>query len=191
VGPEPTTTDWALVALAAVLVVVVGGLLVIRPALRPAVTTESRIAGFLIAGTATAVLLAAVVLGVAGWRASQLDPTAGGDDRPAGPFVRYLIDSNPDSTERAAAYGLGVLVPLAAVLVVLAVAAVDPARSLGLRVVQGLLCGALFVTSVFVAIGDAGPLAARAAIGVALLTAGALAALATDEIRHARAAAPD
>jgi hypothetical protein len=182
----PTTTDWVLVSLAATLVVVVGGLLLIRPALRPSVSAESRLAGFCIAATATATLLLSVVLGAAGWRATSLDPAAGGDDRPAGPFVRYLIDANPDSTERAAVYGVLVLVPLAAVLVVLAVAAVDPARTIGLRVVQGLVCAAVFVTSVFVAIGDAGPLAARAATGVAVLTAAALAALATDEIRHPR-----
>jgi hypothetical protein len=184
--PEPTTTEWVLVSLAAVLVVVVGGLLLIRPALRPSVTTESRLAGFLIAATAAAVLLVAFVVGAAGWQASRLDPAAGGDDRPTGPFVQYLIDSNPDTTERAAAYGMGVLLPLAAVLVVLALAAVDPARSIGLRVVQGLVCAAILVISLFVAIGDTGPLATRAALGMALLSAGALAALATDELRHRR-----
>ena len=180
-----------LVSLAAVLVVVVGGLLVIRPALRTDISTESRLAGFLIAATAVATLLAATVLGAAGWLAIGLDPAQQGDDRPSGPFVQYLINPNPDTTERAAAYGMVVLVPLAAVLVVLALAAVDPARTIGLRVVQGLVCGALFAAGVFVAIGDTGPLAARAAVGVALLTGGALAALATDEVRHPRPASAE
>ena len=188
--PEPTTTEWIAVSVAAALVVLLGGLLVIRPALRPGVSIGSRVAGYLIASAAVALLLCAIVLGAAGLQASRLDPALRGDDRPASAFAHFLIDENPDSTERAAGYSIGVLVPLASVLVVLALAAVDPSRPIGLRAIAGAICSALLVMGAFVAIGDTGPLAARAALGLVVLVAGALVALGLDELTHRRTTSP-
>jgi hypothetical protein len=187
---EPTTAEWWAAGGAAGLLVLVGGLLLIRPRRRAGVAITSRIAGWFLACAASAVLVVAAVVGTAGWKATSLDPAARGEDRPATAFAQYLIDSNPDSTERAAAYGLGVLVPLAAVLAVLALATVDPARPTGLRLIAAALTAALLVLCLFVVAGDAGPLAARAAMGIAGLASGALLFLVLDELTHRNAAPP-
>jgi hypothetical protein len=181
---EPTTAEWWTAAGAGGLIVLVGGLLLIRPRRRAGVAITSRIAGSFLAFTATAILVVAVVIGAAGWKATSLDPAARGNDRPTTAFAHYLIDANPDSTERAAAYGLGVLVPLAVVLGVLALAAVDPTRPSGLRLIAAAISSALLVVSIFVVLGDAGPLASRAASGIAGLVGAALLFLALDELTH-------
>ena len=184
---EPTTTEWWAAGIAAALVVLVGGLLFIRPALRPAASGASRIAGFLLAAQAVAVVVVAAVLVGAGIRASSIEVADDGTFEPlTGPFARFLFSRPPDTIERVAGYGAAVLLPLAGVLGVLALAAVDLGRSIGLRVIAALVCGAMLVTSVLVVVGDAGPLAGRAAIGVALLAGGAATALAADELSRPR-----
>lgn len=187
--PEPTTTEWVMAAVAAVLIMLLGGLLFILPALRRGATPASRMAGFLLSCLATAMVVIAAVLVVAGIRARSIDPLEGGEGRPASPFARYLFDPNPASTERVATYGAAVLLPLAAVLGVLALAAVDLGRSIGLRAIAGLTCGALLIASVVLIIGDAGPLAARTAVGIGVLSAASAVALTADELRGPRRAA--
>lgn len=184
--PEPTTTEWVMAAVAALLVVFAGGLLLILPALRPAATVASRLAGLLIAALGVAMLVIVAVLIGAGIQASGLDPAQLPDDRPDGPFSEYLINRNPETTERVAVYAAVVLVPLAAVLGVLALAAVDVGRSIGLRAIGGLVCGVLLVTSLLVIAGDTGELASHAALGVGLLAFGAVVALAVDEVTARR-----
>lgn len=178
--PEPSIVEWAAAALAAALIVAIGGQLVVGRA-DAGVTYWSRVAGWCIGSLASAVLLAAAVLAGAGIRAGRIEPVAG--ERPAvSGFARILLDLDPNATERVAIYGVGLLVPLAAVLVVLAIAAVDPARTIGLRIVEALVCSAVGVIAAAIALGDTGPLATRAAIGVVALAFGALVALALDEL---------
>jgi hypothetical protein len=170
---------------AAVLVVGVGGHLVVRSALDRAPSTASRVAGHLLGCLAVAVLLVAVVLAAAGLQAAGIGAAADAE-RPSGPFIRYLLDADPDTTQRAATYGAAVLVPLAGVLAVLALAALDPARTVGLRAAQALAGAAVAVGALLVATGDTGPLVARSAAGMAAVAAGALGALAVDELTQPR-----
>ena len=183
--PEPSLADWVAATLAAVAIVAVAGQLLLGRVGND-VSRWSRVTGSLVASLASAVLLVAAVLAGAGIQATRLDPAQAGDDRPVSGFARTLIDIDPDVTERVALYGVGLLVPLAAVLVVLALAAVDPARTIGLRVVIALLCSAVAVLGAAVAVGDTGVLAHRAAVGIAALALAALGALATDEIGQPR-----
>jgi hypothetical protein len=181
VQPSPSALEWLAAAVGAAAIVAVGGQLLLGR-VDAGVTRWSRITGSLVASLATAVLLVAAVLAGAGIQASRLDRASDGADRPASGFARALIDVDPDVTERVALFGVGLLVPLAAVLVVLALAAVDPARTLGLRVVVALACSALAVVGLAVAFGDTGTLAALAAVSVGVLALAALGALAADEI---------
>lgn len=188
--PEPTTTEWVAAAVAAVLVVLLGGLLFVRPAVRPATSGPSRVAGLMLSALAVAVVLVVAVLVGAGIQASRLDPALLGEDRPTGPFAVYLIDLDPATTERVAQWAPAILLPLAATLGVLALAAVDVGRSLGLRIIAALTSGAILACCWRVATQDAGPLAARAAVGAGALAAGALVAFIADELpRRARPAA--
>jgi hypothetical protein len=185
VQPEPSVGEWVAAVVAAVAIVGVGGQLLLGR-VGPDVSRWSRLAGSMIASLAAASLLAAAVLGGAGLQASRLDPAASGDDRPTSGFARVLLDLDPEVTERVASFGLLLLVPLAAVLVVLAAAAVDPARTIGLRVVQAVVCSAVAVIAAAIAFGDTGVLATRASVAVCLLAVAALAALAIDEVTHPR-----
>jgi hypothetical protein len=168
--------------MAAVLVVFLGGLLFVRPAIRPATTGPSRVAGLMLSALGVAVLLVVGVLAAAGISASKLDPALLGEDRPTGPFARYLVDLDPTTTERVGTYAAAILLPLAATLGVLALAAVDVGRSLGLRVIAALTSGAIVAGCWRVATQDAGPLASRAAVGVGALATGALLAFLADEL---------
>ena len=76
--------------------------------------------------------------------------------------------------------------PLAALLGVLAHAVADPARTPGLRAVVGAVLGAVAVGAALVVLGDTGPLATRAALGVAAVAAVSAGALVVDELRLRR-----
>jgi hypothetical protein len=182
---EPTTNEWWMAAVAALLIVLVGGGLFIRPAAAtPGTTRSGRIAGWLLACLAAATVLATAVIVGSGIRASMisLDDLRNGAHLPTGHFARYLFDADPDSTERVAQYVPAVLIPAAGTLAVLALAAVDVGRSVGLRLIAGFSCVAVIVVAWYVGKGDVGPLAARSSLGVALLAAAAGIALALDYV---------
>jgi hypothetical protein len=183
--PEPTTSEWVAAAAAAALIVTLAALLFIRPAAAERGTTPAgRLAGWLLACLATASVLGTVVLIGAGMRASMISLTdlQTGTGLPTGAFARYLFDADPDATERVAQYAPALLLPFAGTLAVLALAAVDAGRSVGLRLIGGLACVVVVVGSWFVGVGDVGPLAARTALGVGALAAGAGIALGVDHI---------
>jgi hypothetical protein len=182
---EPTTTEWWAAAVAAALIVLVGGGLFIRPAAGvPGTTRAGRVAGWLLACLASATVVGTLVLIASGVRASMisLDDLRNGTHLPTGPFARYLFDADPGSTKRVAQYAPAVLIPAAGTLAVLALAAVDVGRSIGLRLIGGCACVAVIVLAWYVGVGDVGPLAARASLALALLAAGAVVALAVDHI---------
>jgi hypothetical protein len=186
--PEPTTTEWFAAAAAAGLIVALGGLHLIRPAAVPGTTTAGRLAGWLLGClTVSAILVTAVLVG-AGIRAAQItmEELENGTRLPSGAFARYLFDADPDSTERVAQYGPAVLLPLAGTLGVLALAAVDVGRSIGLRAIAVATCVLLAAVAVLIGLGDAGPLATRTAVAVAGLSTAAVAALAADHLRGVR-----
>lgn len=174
-----------MVAGAALLVVALGGLHLVRPAAtEPGTTAAGRLAAWLLGCLATASVLVTVVIVGAGVRAAQISihDLENGTGLPTGAFARYLFDADPDSTERVAQYAPALLLPLAGTLAVLALAAVDVGRSVGLRAVAGLVCFLLAVCSAVVGLGDVGPLAARTALAVGVLSVAAATALAADHL---------
>ncbi len=126
-----------------------GGLLFIRLAARqPGTTAAGRLAGWLLAALPG---LGHDAPGRPCWSPPGSGRLADQPGRPPGQhppppngaFTRYLADADPDSTERVAQYALALLVPAAGTLAVLALAAVDAGRSLGLRLIGGFACVAV------------------------------------------------
>ena len=182
--PEPTTTEWFAAAIAAGLVVALAALHFIRPSAVPGTTAAGRLAGWLLACLACSAALATAVIAGAGIRAAQIsiEDLQTGTGLPSGAFARYLFDADPGSTERAAQYAPAVLLPLAGTFAVLALAAVDLGRSIGLRAIAAVVCVVVASLCVVVGVGDVGPLVARTATAVGLLSAAAVAALAVDHV---------
>lgn len=183
--PEPSATEWVAAAVASVLVVALGGLHFVRPAASgPGSTAAGKVAAWLLGCLGAAAVLVTVVLVGAGVRAAQisLSDLQNGTGLPTGAFARYLFDPDPDSTERVAQYAPAVLLPLAGTLAVLALAAVDAGRSIGLRAIAGGLCFLLAVACAVIGTGDVGPLAARTALAVGVLSVAAATALAADHL---------
>ena len=176
--PQPTTSEWIAAALAAGFVTVLAGLLLVRTALagsRP----FARVAGFLLAVQAAAVLLVAVVLCGAGIRAAQLgDPPLS----PPGPYPALLISIDPSITEDVARFGAALLVPLAAALAALAVAVLGSGRSSYLRLFAGGVSGLVLGTCALAVLGEAGSLATGVALAIGALSLGVVAGLLADEM---------
>ena len=182
--PEPTTTEWFAAAIAAGLVVALAGMLFIRPSAGPGTTVAGRLAGWLLACLACSAALGTAVIVGAGIRAAQinLEDLQTGTGLPTGAFARYLFDADPGSTERAAQYAPAVLLPLAGTFAVLALAAVDLGRSVGLRAIAAVACLVVAGLCVVVGAGDVGPLVARTATAVGALSVAAVLALAVDHL---------
>ena len=170
--PEPTTGEWIVAGVAAGLVVVVAALLLLRPALaRRGATAWGRAAGLLLAAAAAGLVLVVTVTVVANDRA---------DDAPAGAFVGVLV-GQPGTAGRIAGYAAALLLPLAAVLAVLAVAVVDLGRPSGFRLAAGVAAGFVLLVGFVVVAGDVGPAATGVGWTAALLGGGAALLLAVDE----------
>ena len=176
--PEPTTGEWIVAGVAAGLVVVIAALLLLRPALqRSSATTWGRAAGLLLAASATGLVLVVAVVGVAGAQA---------DDTPLGAFAGVLVATDVGTARRVASYTAALLLPMAAVLGVLAVDVVDVGRPSGLRAAAGSAVGFVLVGGGYVVLGDAGPAATGAGWAAVLLAGGAALTLALDELAGAR-----
>ena len=188
--PDPTGTQWIAAGLAAALVVLIGGSCIVLPAVRRGTRiASSRIAGWLLACIAMALVVVSAVLVGAGIRASMIDEAdlAAGENLPSGPFIRHLFDPSLVTTEHVAMWGPLLLLPLAATFIVLALALVDRVRSFGLRAVAAGACGVVAILAGYVALGtttpfttDPGPLAGRAATAIAVLALATLLAVAID-----------
>lgn len=192
--PFTTTTEWWAAGVAAVLVVALGGLHLVRLGLRRGTTERlPRLAGWLLGSLAATFLLIAATLLGASLRASMVSPADIDSARhlPAGPFVRHLLDPDLATTERVGPYSAAFLLPLAVAFGTLALAVVDRVRSAGLRIAALSSSIVIGLGALYLALGtstrfhtDPGPLAGRVAIGVAALTGLASLALAGDIIRR-------
>ena len=170
--PDPTAGEWVVAGVAAGLVVVLAALQLLRPALaRSPATPWGRAAGLLLAVAAVGLVLVVAVAVTAGGIA---------DDTPDGPFVAVLV--HVDAAGRIAGYVGALLLPLAAVLAVLAVAVVDLGRPSALRIVAGAASGFVLLAGLSVVVGDAGPAATAVGWTAALLGGGAGSLLAVDEV---------
>ena len=119
--PDPTTSEWIIAGIAAGLIAVVGGAHLVRPSLRRASITFWGRAAALLLGTATAgVVLALVVVFAAGMRAERID-LAAGTGYPEGPLAGVLVTQNVGAADDVATYAAALLLPIAAVLGILAV----------------------------------------------------------------------
>lgn len=173
---DPTTVEWIAAGVAAGLVVLVGAVLVLRPVLRrSAATPWGLTGGVLLAALAVGLVLVVAVVAVAGWRADVEHP-------PAGPFAGVLVATDPATATRVSGYAAALLLPLAAVLLVLAVAVVDLGRSSGLRIAAGVAVGVVLSVGVLLAVGDAGSAPRVAGWAAAALAGAAGLALALDEL---------
>ena len=184
--PDPTTGEWVAAAIAACLVVVLGALLLLGPALRRSTATSwGRAGGLLLAITASGLVLV-VAVAFAGSRAGRA---------PVGEFAGVLVHSEPGTAGRIAGYVAALLLPLAAVLAVLAVAVVDIGRPSGLRAAAGAAAGFVLVAGAVVTIGDTGPAPTAVGSAAVVLAAATILALALDEVlgdrQSSRSPAPE
>jgi hypothetical protein len=199
--PTTTTTEWWAAAIAAALIVGIASLHVLR--LAPDGGTRDRLArltGWLLASVGgTFTLVAAALLGasVRASMVSQADIDAQ-QHLPMGPFVRHLLDPDLPTTERVGPYSAAFLLPLAVAFGVLAVAVVDPVRSAGIRIAA--LASSLVVAlgSLYLALGtstrfdtDPGPLAARVATSLVVVSGLSALALTLDLVRSGSTVGPD
>ena len=193
--PTPTTTEWAAAAVAAALVVAVGSAHLLGVGRRPLSRDRLAVVGGWLLGclAACSVLVLAVLVGTA-MRASMVTAADIEAQRnlPAGPFVGLLLNRDLSTSERVGWISAAYLLPLASTFGVLAVATVDRHRSVGMRIaaLTSSLVVALFAA--YVALGtstpfdtDPGPLAARVATAVLVLSLAAAATVAADVIRGA------
>ncbi len=171
---DPTTPEWVAAAVAAGLVVVLGGLHLLRAVLaRSAATAWGRLAGLLLAVLAVGLVLVVVVLGVAGAQAS---------DGPTGEFAAVLVHPEADTASRLAGYAAALLLPLAAALAILAVAVVDVGRGSGLRIAAGVASGLVMAIGALVSTGGTDGAALAAGWAAVVLGAAAAAALVADQL---------
>ena len=176
--PEPTAGEWIVAGVAAGLVVVVAALQLLRPALaRSTASPWGRAAGLLLATTAAGLVLVVTVAVAAGDRA---------DDAPVGEFAGVLVNAEPATAGRIAGYSAALLLPLAAVLAVVAVAVVDLGRPSAFRIVAGAAAGFVLLAGFVVVLGDAGPAATAVGWTAALLGGGSALLLALDEVSGLR-----
>lgn len=175
---DPTTGEWIAAGTAAGLAAAVLALLLVWVPLRRSTATRwGRAAGFLLAAVASSlVVTVAVVVGIA------LD----GDSGVSGPFGAVVARINAQTAERVAGYIAALLLPVAAVVAVLALAVVDVGRNTGLRIAAGVAAGVLLATGVVVALGDTGTAPTAAGWVIAVLAGGAAVALALDEVTAGR-----
>lgn len=172
---DPSTAEWLAAGAAAGLVVVVASLLALHPVLaRSRATPWGRAAGLLLATIATGLVLVVVVALVAGTRAGEAPESA---------LAGVLVQ--PDG-ERIGRYAAAILLPLAAVLAVLAFAVVDVGRPSGFRIAAGVAAGVVLAFGLLVGFGDGGTVPTALGRVTAALAAGAAASLALDELLGSR-----
>lgn len=177
--PFTTTTEWWAAGGAAVLVVALGALHLVRLGARRGTRDRlARLAGWLLACVASTFVLVVATLVGASIRASMVSQAdiESGTDLPAGPFVRHLFDPDLATTERVGPYSAAFLLPLAVAFGTLALAVVDRVRSAGLRLAALAASLVVALGALYLALGtstrfhtDPGPLAGRAATGIAAL----------------------
>lgn len=195
--PFTTTTEWWAAGAAAALIVALGALHLVRLGTRRGTRDRlARVAGWLLACVAVVLVLVVAVLVGASLRASMVSQAdiEAGRDLPAGPFVRHLFDPDLSTTERVGPYSAAFLLPLAVAFGVLALATVDRVRSSGIRLAALVTSLVVTLGSLYLALGtstrfktDPGPLAARVAAALVVLTVAAATALTTDLARHRQA----
>ncbi len=112
----------------------------------------------MLASASAGLTLVVSVVVVAGDRA--------GDD-PVGEFAGVLVSTDAATAGRIGAYAAATLLPLAAVLAVVAVAVVDVGRPSGLRAAAGGAAGFVLLGGAYVVLGDAGPAATGVGWGAA------------------------
>lgn len=192
--PFTTTTEWWAAGVAAVLVVALAALHLLRLGARRGTRDRlARLAGWLLASTAATFVLVVATLVGASVRASMVTQAdiESGTDLPAGPFVRHLFDPDLATTERVGPYSAAFLLPLAVAFAALALAVTDRVRSAGLRLAALTASLVVGLGALYLALGtstrfhtDPGPLAARVATGVVVLTGAASLALVAEILRN-------
>lgn len=174
----PTSGEWIAAGAAGALVVVLLALHLLRPALgRSPSTVWGRAAGLLLGCIAVGFVLVTVVAVVAGMRA---------DTGAEGAFAGVLVHPEPPTAERIGGYVAALLLPLAAVVAVLAVAVIDIGRPSGLRIPAGITAGVVLAASAIVARGDPGSAAEAVAWSSLVLSGAAAVALVADEVTGRR-----
>ena len=170
--PDPTTSEWIVAGIAAGLIAVVGGAHLVRPSLRRASITFWGRAAALLLGTATAgVVLALVVVFAAGMRAERID-LAAGTGYPEGPLAGVLVTQNVGAADDVATYAAALLLPIAAVLGILAVGVAGSTPRGGLRVAAGAGCSIGVAVCAVLMTFDAGAVVIGVAtVGFVLLVA--------------------
>lgn len=170
----PTSGEWIAAGVASGLVVVLLALHLLRPVLaRSRATAWGRAAGLLLGCLAVGFALVTAIAVVAGMRA---------DTAAEGAFAGVLVHPEPPTAERIGGYVAALLLPLAAVVAVLAVAVVDVGRPSGLRVPAGITAGVVLAASLLVARGDPGSAAEAVAWSSLVLSGAAAVALVADEV---------
>lgn len=170
---DPTTWEWVAAGIGAGLVAVLLAVLALRPVLARSRATPWGRAGGLLLGTAATGLFLVVVIAIG---------AAAVGDRPSGAFAGVLVHADGRVAERIGAYAAALLIPLAAVLGVLAVAVVDVGRPSGLRIAAGLVAGVLLVVGLTVATGDTGSAPTVVGWSASVLAGAAAVALVLDEL---------
>lgn len=171
---DPTTAEWVAAGVAAGFVVVLGAVHLLRPVLaRSPASPWGRASGLLFATITTGLVLAVAVVAVGGARAGRAS---------AGPFAGVLVHPEPPTAERIAGYAAALLLPLAAVLGVLAAAVVELGRPSGLRIAAGVAAGVVLACGTLLVAGDVGTVATGAGWSAVVLAAAAAATLVADEL---------
>lgn len=171
---QPTTADWVAAGVAAGLVVLLAALHLLRPVLaRSSASPWGRAGGLLLAMVTTGLLLCVGVAVTAGARA---------DSSPVGPFALELVHGEPPTAARIGGYAAAILLPLAAVIAVLAVAVVDVDRPSGLRIVAGVAAGGVLASGLLLVLGDVGTVATGVGWAAVVLAGAAAGALVLDEL---------
>jgi len=171
---QPTTAEWTAAGVAAGLVVLLAALHLLRPVLaRSPATPWGRTAGVLLGSVTTGLVLCVGVAAAAAVRAGET---------PEGAFAGVLVHVEPTVAERIAAYAAAILLPLSAVIAVLALAVVDLGRPSSLRIAAGVAAGMVLASGVLVVLGDTGPVATGVGWAAVVLAGAAALTLVLDEL---------
>jgi hypothetical protein len=167
--PDPTTTEWILAGVAAALVAVVAGAHLVRLAARGTPGTAWGRAAALLLGTLTAgVALGLVVLFATGLRADQID-LAAGTGFPEGPLAGVLLPADVGAAADVATYAAALLLPIGAILGILAIAVASTPPRAGLRVAAGIACGIGVVVAGVLVVFDSGAVVTGTAVAAIVL----------------------
>ena len=187
--PDPTTAEWIVSGVAAVLVALVGGVHLVRASLThdsPA-SIWGRAAALLLATATVGVLLSLVVVFAAGMRADGID-LAAGTGYPDGPLAGVLVPQDVGVADDVATYTAALLLPLAAALGILAVAVASTTAHAGFRIAAGVGCVVSASVAAVLLAFDTGAVVAGVATGGLFLFIAAGMCLLIDALTEAQRA---